>query len=532
MTPPNDPPADTSRAPAPRRRLRALARRHRFATFLVTLLALTLLLRLVWGWYAARQLAAALDALRRQGHPTAENEVVTESIPASENAWPLYAKAIGAMKPGVDSPRYSNLEFPPYAPYGAQWETLAAVSEAAHAPAFAAARQARHLPRSQFPLTATLSAGWNRPEWNAARRLASNLADGAEYAHLRGDDAEAVGRLLDTLHLGRSLRQDPTIVGQLVSVGVQALAADTVQRVAPTMRLDAEASAKPATRDQARELIKALLDEKDSRTWFARALSRERVVMLDALYTEADGTWALRPLADRTALRWTRAFDTLIDTAERLNAAQARKVAGALQEPERPEPLTAALTSPHAPEFVRYSRWFESFGPDNLARAIEQFHRASAERRATAVIVAARLYRQDHGRWPDDAAELVPKFLDALPADPFRGDDGAIGYVLMKGALPDGGDRPLVYFEVGPSSEGSIDTEPMYGWQVDHTLRIGRGRYEGRQYRDVSYWLPKSRRFDEALKASTQAVGNDPDEPDAPGDDAKDKDAPERPPEQ
>jgi hypothetical protein len=486
-----------------------------FATFFLALPALALLLRLAWGWHSARQLATALDALRRQGHPTAESEVVTEAIPDAENAWPHYAKAILSLKGGVDPPRYSNFEFPPYPPYGAQWESLASASETANAPAFAAARQARPLPRSQFPPTAAFGAGWLRPEWNDARRLAHTLADAAEYSHLRGDDAEAVERLLDVLHLGHSLRQEPTVVGQLISVGVDAVAADATQKVVPTLRLDAAPGGKPATPRQARELIRALLDETESRARFARALSRERAVTLDALYTEANQTWVLRPLADRAALRWTREYDALIDAALRGSAAHARKLSPGLQDPERPDPLTASLTTPHAPEFVHYSRWFDSYGPGDLTRALEQFHRATAERRATAAIVALRLYRQDHGRWPETAADLVPTYLDALPADPFRADAAPIGYVLQKGALPDGGDRPLVYFELGPSHEELVDTEPMYGWQQGKRL-AGFRRYEYRQYRDASYWLPKSRRFDEQLKASTQAVDNDPDEPDAP----------------
>jgi hypothetical protein len=104
--------------------------------------------------------------------------------------------------------------------------------------------------------------------------------------------------------------------------------------------------------------------------------------------------------------------------------------------------------------------------------------------------------------------------------------------VLKKGALPDGGDRPLVYFESGDPGADVIDVEPMYGWQTDRWNRKpGTPRREIRQYRDVSYWQPKTRRFD-VQQASTQAVNDDPDEPDAPGDDAKDKDTPQRPPEQ
>jgi hypothetical protein len=237
--------------------------------------------------------------------------------------------------------------------------------------------------------------------------------------------------------------------------------------------------------------------------------------MLDMLNATADGTWAIRPLADRTALRWVRGFDALVEAAGSPGAHPGRRVGRA---PVRQNPLTA------------YAQWFETDGPEDLARSIEQFHRASAERRATAFIVAARLYRHDHGRWPEHATDLVPTYLDALPADPFREDGGPLGYVLQKGALPDGGDRPLVYFDSGEEGADVIDTEPMYGWQVEWNRKPGTPRREIRQYRDISYWLPPKRRFDTrnppptaSPGASTQPVNTDADDPDAPGDaDAED----------
>ena len=35
--------------------------------------------------------------------------------------------------------------------------------------------------------------------------------------------------------------------------------------------------------------------------------------------------------------------------------------------------------------------------------------------------MAVERYRLANGRWPDDLAALVPRYLDAVPADPFDG---------------------------------------------------------------------------------------------------------------
>lgn len=525
--------ADPVAPSAPSRKLRAWPRRHKFATFILSLLVLTLVVRLTWGWYCGRQLAAALSELRDRGEPTSASEIVVEPLHASENAWNVYAQAIAALKPGVDSPRNSGLEYPTYPPYGAEWEELAAASEQAHSVVFGSLRRARGLERSLTP-----------PNTNSLT-LARTLADGAQYAHLRGDDAEAVERLVDTLHLARSVRQGPTLASQLTGIGVGAIAADAAQQIVPTARLDRSPGATPATSAQFRALTAALLDERQTGQWMEDALRSTRVTMLETLRQQAADTWAIRPLADRTAVRWLRDFDALLKAAEHGHAEPARR----LRQLKNARPASfSILPGPGDYEnrvVPRYSRWFEEYDPLNLARSLEQHYRVSAERRATAVIVAVRLYRHDHGRWPDDAAALVPNYLDALPADPFRSDGAPIGYVLLRGALSDGGDRPMVYFELGEGDEELIDTEPMYGWQSYYDRRTHRSGHEIRQYRDVSYWLPETRRFYEERKRIQEAqkeleeayrlqeaVDDDPAEPDAPREDSKNNDAADDPADQ
>ena len=45
--------------------------------------------------------------------------------------------------------------------------------------------------------------------------------------------------------------------------------------------------------------------------------------------------------------------------------------------------------------------------------------RACAHRRAAAIVLAAKLYHADHGKWPDSLEALVPVYLPHLPRDPF-----------------------------------------------------------------------------------------------------------------
>ncbi len=67
--------------------------------------------------------------------------------------------------------------------------------------------------------------------------------------------------------------------------------------------------------------------------------------------------------------------------------------------------------------------------------------------RAAVVAIAAERFRIDRGRFPEAAAELVPNYLDELPADPFDGqpirfihiEDGIVAYTIGDDRIDDGG---------------------------------------------------------------------------------------------
>ena len=105
--------------------------------------------------------------------------------------------------------------------------------------------------------------------------------------------------------------------------------------------------------------------------------------------------------------------------------------------------------------------------------------RSIAERRATAIVLAISLYRVDHQQhWPASLAELVPTYLPAVPDDPFQKDGTPIGYIIRKNALPDGSDRPLLYFDLNEKPEtAKLPATPTFGWNG-----------AGPQWRDLSRW--------------------------------------------
>lgn len=480
---------------APRRRgIRVWVRSHLPATFFLSLLLFVLALRLLWDWHASWQLEKALADIRSRGGPVTAADIVIEPLPDSENAWVVHLQAIAAIKPNVNSPRSNVLEYPHYPPYGKEWEALAEASEKAHAQVFALARRARKLERAQLRSAAPTVGNFFTPNLNGARHLANTLADAAQFSHLRGNDAEAVERLLDLMHLGRSLRQDPQLISQLVGIGINALACDAIQQIAPNLKLDPKEPGATSPK-QVRSLIEALLDEDAAWELMVQSMLWERVFILDHLEAKGGQIWALRPLLDRTALRWLAGLEDVLSASRQSSFAAAREILESM-EPDAENSSSFPLFGPAPQRTVpRYSRWFDESGPGTFGRYIEQFYRVTAERRTMAVILAARLYREDYRHWPPDLGALVPRYLQSVPIDPFPAGAPPLGFVVLPGALPDGSDRPLVYFEAGEAQNAVIDTEPMIGWQMDR--RIGKSQRRIRQYRDVSLWLPKTRRFDE-----------------------------------
>jgi len=483
----------------------------RTARAIAVLICLVLAVRLIWGWWVGRQLRAQLDEIRQRGEPVAVTDMVYPFVPDSENAWLLQMQAAQVIvKTGVESPRNTNTDYPDYLAYPPEWIKLAEASEKAHAQAFALARQARQLSRVQFRqglTSATISIFWPYP--HEAYVMANTLADGAAYSHLKGDDSEAIERLIDLLHLARSLRQDDLFISQLVAIAIDNIACNQMQIIAPGLRFDGTATTRPATRAMVRPLIDRLLDDGLIADGIRRSFLIERVMWIDYCRTASAGTWFIRPLADREIIRVNRNMAIMQEAGKCKNWPDAKEV---MKRCKWDPPVGAAIWRGPTPApsrtVPRYSRLFHGWAGDPSAHVERQF-RVLAERRVTAVSLACQLYRADEGHWPQRLDELVPKYLPAAPADPFYNDGRPLGYVVLKGKLPDGGDRPMIFYN-GEAKALNPGKEPAYSWLSYNVV----------QYRDVARFVPVK---------STKAVDNNPQKSDTPGEQPQDQQKPAQP---
>lgn len=492
-------------------------------------------LRLWWGRDAERRLRRALDPVVAAGLPARMADIKRQSLTDEVNA-AAYLRKASASIVFNDSPAASSFAFPNYPPYGSQWDALAEKSVAQNAKIFPLARQARVYDRADWgtrfvrPAVSTLL-----PHLNDARHLANTLGDAALYAHFRGDDAAALEIIRDIRHEAKVLGHDPFVISHLVTVGIEMLAQDRLQVIAAGLRIAPDGAPpvpagtypttapspppRPATREQVRALIAELLDDGAFGAALVTAYAGERAMQIDTADWLGEKSWVLRPMFQLESVRMAEEDEPLLEAAAQPSwpAAKAVLASAALRRPPPGPPLPAANvfsgrgTPPTNRDVIDYTRLLSSnlLGTSPMGRPITQHMRARNEKRLTAVSLAAQLYRADHGTWPPSIDALVPSYLSQAPRDALAPDEKPLGYVLLKGALPEGGDRPLVY-SVGHNGvdDAAAGTPPpnapISGWQNQLD-----------EWRDLTRWTPAPPATTSA--PSTQAADDKADKSNDPG---------------
>ena len=337
------------------------------------------------------------------------------------------------------------------------------------------------------------------PYLSELKDLAGTICDGAEYAHLQGNDTEAIERILDALHIARTLQSDDYFVSYVVSVGIDALACHTIQLIAPDLSVEDK---------QIRPLIDRLLEESQNSAAFRHALLNDRIWLIHWYAKNAKRNWFLSPLANRDAVRALSPFDIFLHAAECNNFADAQNMLDRCHWDHPPQAMRFVIGFPTQTIVPRYSRWY--YTDVDLTPWFDRNFRVIAERRVTAISLACQLYRARNGHFPESLGQLVPEFLSAIPADPFFADGRPIGYTIKVLPAPLKGPRPFLYFDPG-GGDFVPKAEPIYDW---YALPVSGPQV--RQYRDISRFVPP---------ASPKTVNNNPYKSNAPGNNSEEEDS-------
>jgi hypothetical protein len=127
-------------------------------------------------------------------------------------------------------------------------------------------------------------------------------------------------------------------------------------------------------------------------------------------------------------------------------------------------------------------------------KTLQAFDRIRAECIFAAMSLACHLYQFDKGHWPSDLSQLVPAYLPSIPLDPWGDGKQTFGYVVIKGSLPDGSDRPLIYCRCLSQDGLFFRTDrPAYGfYNPDNPELPVELQKHGGQFRDIVRWQPQT----------------------------------------
>jgi hypothetical protein len=122
-------------------------------------------------------------------------------------------------------------------------------------------------------------------------------------------------------------------------------------------------------------------------------------------------------------------------------------------------------------------------------KLVQTLNRCNTEQNLAAMSLACQVYRFEKGHWPDSSADLIPAYLPSIPLDPWGDGKQTLGYVVIKGGLPDGSDRPLVYSRCNSRDGLSYPlSHPEYHYYNGDDA--GNSNIQAGEFRDVARWVP------------------------------------------
>jgi hypothetical protein len=280
------------------------------------------------------------------------------------------------------------------------------------------------------------------PHIGDVREVVRLLVLDARWRALNGDVEGALLSCRAALNASRSIGDEPITLSQLTRAGcasqmVRALEHVLAQGEAPATALEQLQRCVAEEAEEPLELTAARSD----RVVFYQFFEVVRTGRFDrASYGLAPSKFGARgdDLMDRGKARageaaYLRYYNQVVEALKLPTEAQ-QEALGNVREPDVPLPkLLEALS--------------RGTGEKGWGWIAKRFHLATAELRCATAALAAERYRLATGHWPNSLDVLVPKYLSAVPVDPFDGQP------LRLKHLPEG----LVVYSIGPDKRDDGD---------------------------------------------------------------------------
>jgi hypothetical protein len=398
-----------------------------------------LLILIVWRISITAVARHRLNAITARGEPAdaAALDTFYKTVPDSENAAIVWLEGVAALEPDPAKPPFwgGKITLPRR---GIQTDAdvleLAKGLISSNQEAMAIFHRAAALSQSRYPVNLTAGPLTDFRHLSKVKSAALALRVQALVATEQGDTHALAQAIVDILGAGQSLKAEPTLISQLVRYAIDTIAFNTLEFALNRTRLGADASldklaAAFAKSDDPQSLALALIGE---RAFFVSYLSDPK------RYFAAGGAASSSPAEEAFSdafawpvfrasglLQWEMRFGVDAFTT---NIALAR-----LPDPQR----FLSVTNSVELEVVAKHRYHILTAL--LLPALDKAFRRDALHRTQARLAQAALavehYRVDHDRPPDHLSDLIPKYLRAIPVDPFDGQPlrykpTTAGYVL------------------------------------------------------------------------------------------------------
>ena len=402
----------------------------------LALLLMLIVLRLIWGQIIHRRLAAEIARIRAAGEPIMPEDFVQKPMPDEDNAAFYIRRAFNSLKLSPAQAKYlkdrdasSRLFNPPS--ISSTDLALAKSIKDACAPALADIRRARACSGASWRVRLISPVNRNYDGLGVpgesignVRRLLTTMC---AYEHEIGDDSAALEIVRDMLslwpgrmhHLGHTDYAVSMLFMQASAsdAGYLAFRLSISTDGATTRRTDLT----PASSEQIRSAIAALLDDGAIRQAYRDAALASRMFVLDEAHYQARQRPVIGPYSEAEACRLARVDTLWLNAGTQSTWPAARRIADGIGA-ERSAPILAALAN-------RVGVWSDNDNYWSRGRCENMFI-VLAERHLAAVALAARLYAIDHeGGLPSKLDQLVPTYLPSVPSDPLAPIDRPLSYV-------------------------------------------------------------------------------------------------------
>ena len=439
----------------------ALATSRRLRNALVAVLVLATLYG-AYRYTLHRMVEAKLDQIRKQGYPVtlAELDKWYPQPPPGENAADVYLAAFAKsntwntnvlMEKRDSLPIIGNAKLPRRSlPLPDETKGLAERYLADNAESIQLLREAASFRKCQYPLGLTNGFEVSLPHLNSVRQGARLLTLETVLQAEKGGSRAPSDSILDSACLAHSLDREPLLISQLVRMACQRIALTGLERVINRVSV--------TDNDLSRHI--AWVSEAEASDGVIRGLTGE-LCLGNSLYA-ASGTqfsalveggylwWSFKwkrgfILAPSMALyRVTGLLD--VDYLNFLNVLS--DYINAWRQPLPSRLGGEELFTNRIRDLPRWQLLSRTLLP-SLSRALirDATHRACL--RAADAALSVERYRLADGALPNSLDALVPKFLDAVPTDPFDGQPlrykklakGYVVYSVGEDGKDDGGDE-------------------------------------------------------------------------------------------